>query len=278
MTASTSLRFALNHMVAPQLDLRAFFTLARRVGLSDVEIRNDVAGQAIIDGTSAADVRRMAEDVGVEIFTINALQRFNEWTPAREKEATDLIRYAADCGSAALILVPKNDGTGRADGERQANVRTALKGIRPILEDNGVVGLVEPLGFEICSLRSKHEAIEAIRDVGAERAFKVTHDTFHHYLAGEPQMFSQMTGLVHISGVSDPNVSISDMRDAHRVLIDAGDRIDNVGQIAALRRAGYIGPYSFEPFAEELRHLADPAAAIRDSMTFIETELAAKAA
>ena len=50
---AAKLRFALNHMAAPQLDLAAFFALARQLGLSEVEIRNDIAGEAILDGTPA---------------------------------------------------------------------------------------------------------------------------------------------------------------------------------------------------------------------------------
>lgn len=269
---SRALRFALNHMSAPQLPLREFFALARRMGVNEVEIRNDIAGQAILDGTSAQTVRAMAADAGVSILTINALQRFNHWTPDRQREAQALVDYAQECGSAALILVPANDGTGLADGERQDNVLRALKALKPILEDAGVIGLVEPLGFEICSLRSKREAVQAIRAVGGT-AFRITHDTFHHHLAGEPDLFPEVTGLVHVSGVSDPNVSVGDMRDAHRVLVDAGDRLGNVEQVAALLAAGYGGPFSFEPFADELRTLSDPAAAIRKSMDFIEAQL-----
>lgn len=277
MTTPT-LDFALNHMVAPQLDLAAFFGVARTLGLTGVEIRNDIAGQAILDGTAAATVRAQAKEAGVSILTINALQRFNDWTSEREPEARALIQYARDCGAAALILVPVNDGTGRADGERQANVRVALTALKPILEDAGIIGLVEPLGFEICSLRSKREAVEAIEAVQGGDVFRVTHDTFHHYLAGEPELFPQHTGLVHISGVSDPNVAIRDMRDAHRVLVDARDRIGNVEQIAALTAAGYRGPLSFEPFADELRTLSDPAAAIARSIEFVSRQLAAQAA
>ena len=107
-----TLRFALNHMVAPQLDLRSFFQLARDAGVTDVEIRNDIAGKAIIDGTSAATVKALAEEAGVTILTINALQKFNRWDAAREAEAAALAQYAHDCGAKALILVPVNDGTG----------------------------------------------------------------------------------------------------------------------------------------------------------------------
>ena len=271
-------RFALNHMAAPQLDLAAFFALARSVGITEVEIRNDIAGKAILDGTPAATVRAAAEQAGVAIITINALQRFNEWTPARAAEAEALARYARDCGAKALILVPTNDGTGGEDGARQANLRTALTALKPILHQFGITGLVEPLGFEICSLRSKREAVEGIRAVGGEGVFKVTHDTFHHTLAGEPDIFPDMTGLVHISGVEDRALAPSDMRDAHRVLVGPGDRIGNVDQLRRLLAAGYGGPVSFEPFAAELRTLSDPAAALRASMAYIEGSLARAAA
>jgi 2-keto-myo-inositol isomerase len=272
------LRFALNHMAAPQLDLRAFFGLAQSLGIADVEIRNDIAGQAIIDGTPAAEVRAMAEDMGLSIITINALQRFNQWTPEREAEAVSLIRYARDCGAAALILVPVNDGSGRGEGERQANLRVALKALQPILDDHGVTGLVEALGFEICSMRHKREAAEAITAVRGLDTFRLTHDTFHHHLAGGGDIFPELTGLVHISGVVDQNVAVAEMRDSHRVLVDANDRLGNIRQIEALIAGGYRGPLSFEPFADELRTLADPARAVADSMDFIRGQLASKAA
>lgn len=272
------LRFALNHMAAPQLDLRAFLGLAHALGIADVEIRNDIAGQAIIDGTPAAKVRALAEDAGVSIITINALQRFNQWTPEREAEAVALIKYARDCGSAALILVPVNDGSGRGEGERQGNLRIALNALKPILEDHGITGLVEALGFEVCSMRSKREAVEAIKAVDGQGTFRLTHDTFHHHLAGEPELFPAQTGLVHISGVVDQRLAITEMRDAHRVLVDGNDRLGNIEQIEALLAGGYGGPFSFEPFAEELRTLADPAQALTESMDFIRGQLASKAA
>ena len=272
------MQFAINHMAAPQLELTAFFALARELGLADVEIRNDIAGQAMLDGTSASAVRAAAERAGVTIITINALQRFNEWTPARAEEAETLARYAHDCGAKALILVPTNDSTGRGDGERQANLRMALNGLKPILEANGITGLVEPLGFEACSLRSKREAVEGIKAIGGEGTFKVTHDTFHHHLAGEPDFFPEMTGLIHISGVEDKGLKINEMRDAHRVLVGPNDLLGNVAQIGALVAAGYGGPISFEPFAEELRSLKHPARAIGDSMDFIKAQLVSEAA
>lgn len=263
------MQFALNHMAAPRLGIADFFALAASLGIRAVEIRNDLDRNAILDGTPPADFRQLAETHGLKIISINALQRFNEWTSARAGEAEALIAYARDCGASGLVLVPKNDGTGQADGERQQNLREALTALKPLLSAAGITGLVEPLGFAVCSLSSKREAAEAIRDVGGETVFRLVHDTFHHHLAGEPELFPALTGLVHISGVSDPSVAIADMRDSHRVLVDPTDRLDNLGQIRALRAGGYQGPFSFEPFAASVHALNDADVAVRASMEHI---------
>lgn len=261
--------FALNHMCAPSLPIDDFFALARSLGLTSVEIRNDLAGNAILDGTPASVIKATAEKHGLTIISINALQRFNEWNETRAKEAAELIGYARDCGAKALVLVPKNDGTGTEDGVRQDNLLTALKALKPMLDTAGIIGLVEPLGFEICSLRSKTEAADAITQLGAQSSFRLVHDTFHHHLAGETTLFPELTGLVHISGVSDRTVSVADMRDPHRVLVDETDRLDNAGQMRALLKAGYKGPFSFEPFAPDVHALRAPAAALKASMDYL---------
>ena len=74
---------------------------------------------------------------------------------------------------------------------------------------------------------------------------------------------------MHISGVTDPALAVADMLDAHRVLVDAKDRLGNIAQIRALLAAGYDGPFSFEPFAAEVHDLPDPEAALRASMDYV---------
>jgi 2-keto-myo-inositol isomerase len=272
------LRFALNHMVAPQLGLGDFFALARRLGVSDVEIRNDLAGRPILDGTPAAEVACLAATHGVAILSINALQKFNHWSAERADEAEALAAYCAGCGARALVLVAANDATGLGDGDRIPRAVEALVALKPILASRGLIGLVECLGFAACSLRRKSEAVAAIDRAAGRGVFRLTHDTFHHRLAGEAAIFPALTGLVHVSGVDDPLVAFEDMRDAHRVLVGGRDRLGNLAQLRALGEAGYVGPLSFEPFAEELRTLGDPAQAIAESMEFIRAQLAAMAA
>ena len=264
-----SYMFGLNHMCAPSLTLAELFAMTKRLGLAEVEIRNDLTGNAILDGTSPADVKALAKEHGVNIATINALQKFNHWSDVRAAEAEELAAYAAACGAKALVLVAANDGTGRANGERQANLRIALKGLAPILERHGIQGLVEPLGFETCSLRLKSEAVDAITSLKLESHFRLVHDTFHHHVAGEVAVFPAHTGLVHISGVTDPRVSIADMRDSHRVLVTAADRIDNVGQIKAITKTKPNVLLSFEPFSDAVHNSKSIEADLKNSMDFV---------
>ena len=268
--------FALNHIAAPGLDLATFFDLATSLGLHDVEIRNDIEGRPTLDGTAPEVVKGLAKTAGVEILTINALQRFNDWNGTRAKEAEALADYAQKCGARMLVLVPVNDGTGRANGERQGNLRNALKELAPILTAHGLIGLVEPLGFEICSLRSKKEAIDAIQALNYSDRFKVVHDTFHHFLAGEADLFPQQTGMVHISGVTDTNIGASAMLDPHRVLVDEADRLGNIAQLSALLAGGYEGHFSFEPFAASVQNDPYLRSSLEASMHFINRHLLAE--
>ena len=261
------MRFSLSHILAPRQSPAEFFAMARALGGTDVEIRNDTPN--VVGTIAAADVRAAAKDASVNVLSINALYPFNVWNEERRAQTTQLARYAADCGAKALVMCPLNEGKPVA---KEALV-AALAEIKPILIAHGIKGLVEPLGFEVSSLRSKADAIAAIKAAGGEGVFKLVHDTFHHHLAGETEFYPDWTGLVHISGVADPSVAVSDMLDAHRVLVDQRDRLGNVAQIRTLLAAGYNGPFSFEPFASEVQALADPQAALAESMAWLRSQV-----
>lgn len=262
--------FALNHMTAPRLSLGAFFDLARSLGIGAVEIRNDIDGATLMDGTPPAEIRRVAEAAGLAIVSINALQRFDDWSETRAAEAAALAEVAKDCGAGAIVLVPTNDGGNLPEGA----LGRALAGLAPILAARRLIGLVEPLGFATSSLRRKSRAAAAIRAMGAEgEVFRLVHDTFHHHIAGEAETFAALTGLVHVSGVEDAALADAQMRDVHRVLVGRRDRLDNLGQLRALRAGGYTGLVSFEPFSPSVTGLADPTGAVRASMDFLEAEL-----
>jgi 2-keto-myo-inositol isomerase len=264
------MQFALNHMVAPKLGYGEFFDLALRLGINAVEIRNDIP-TALMGNKNAKMIGKLAKDKGITIINVNALQRWNQWSKAKADEAKKLAEYTALTGAKNLILVPTNDKKFRpSTEERLDGLRVALTGLKAILKDHGLIGCVEPLGFAECSLRLKAEALSAIDDVGGTKRFKVTHDTFHHYVAGEKEVFGTRTALIHVSGVVDRKHTIKTMRDQQRMLVDAHDMIDNKGQVKKLFADGYKGYVSFEPFGKEVHNSKQIARDLARSMDYLE--------
>jgi 2-keto-myo-inositol isomerase len=270
-------QFALNHMTVARASFRALVALAARLGCVGIEVRNDLP-QALFDGMGPAEGGALARMAGLRLLAVAEVKRFNDWSEDKAAEALALMRIAKAAGAEAVSLIPRNDNQGMGNGERQAALRVALKALKPMLEDHDLVGMVEPLGFEICALRHKSEAVEAIEAVGGTGRFKLVHDTFHHTLAHGGPIFPAHTGIVHVSGVVDQGVSLSEMRDPHRVLVTPQDRLGNIDQIAALQAAGWDGPVSYEAFAPEVHALADPAGALQASIDVIRSGLAARAA
>lgn len=269
---------ALNHMTCPSMRYDDFMRMAKSLGCIGVHYRNDL-GRPLFEGDAAEQVRQLATAEGIQITGLAQLERFNEWNAEREEQARTLITTAAAIGAAGIGLIPVNDGSGTADGVRQANLRDALNALKPLLKAAGLKGFIEPLGFAQCSLRHKAEAVEAIEVVEGQGTFMLVHDTFHHFIAngcatGAP-IFPEYTGIIEISGVIDPELGPLDMHDEHRILVDARDRIGNVDQIRELMGVGYTGPVSFEPFSPLVHGLQNPAQAIAQSFDFIARELSA---
>jgi 2-keto-myo-inositol isomerase len=268
---------ALNHMTVPRLEYRSFLDLAASLDCVGVEVRNDL-GTQLFDGLDPAQAGQMAKDKGLRLVGLSQVYPFNSWSDAIAAEVRDLIAIATACGAETISLIPRNDGTETGNGERHANLRIALKTIKPMVEEAGLVALIEPLGFLRSSLRSKQETVETIEALDAGHVFKIVHDTFHHTLAGGGPIFAAQTGIVHISGLVDPSLAVDQMEDEHRVLVDGKDRLGNIAQIRALLDAGYDGPISYECFSPETHALRDPESAIRKSFEFISSQLAAMAA
>ncbi len=269
--------FSLNQMTTPRLDYGRFIDLASRLGCAGVEVRNDL-GRPLFDGLDPVVAGRIARDNGLKLFGMSQVYPFNFWSDAIREEVAALVAAAQAAGAETISLIPRNDGIGTGNGERQANLRIALKEVLPLIRDSGVVALVEPLGFPSSSLREKAELIDVIAAVGGEGHFRLIHDTFHHHLAGGGPIFPEQTGMVHISGVVDPVPGVADMRDEHRVLVDGNDRLGNIRQLRALLDAGYRGPVSYECFAPEIHEIEEPGAAIAASLAFIERQITAVSA
>ena len=269
--------FALNHMTVARLDYRSLLDLAAELGCIGVEVRNDLP-QPLFDGMAPEAAGELAREKGLRLLAVAEVKRFNDWSGDKAADASALMKIAQAAGAEAVSLIPRNDNQGMGNGERQAALRVALKALKPMLEDHGLVGLVEPLGFEICALRYKGEAVEAIEAIGGTGRFKLVHDTFHHTLAHGGPIFPAHTGIIHISGVTNQTVTLAQMTDAHRILVDGADRLGNIDQIVALQAAGFAGSVSFEAFAPQVHASVTPGADLAASIQFIREGLARKAA
>lgn len=250
-------RFCLNRNISPSLDLENFFKLSRDVGLTAVELRNDLPGGSLLDDISPEQVSALADDYQVRILTINAVQKFNLVAVLDDvySDVQALIRTAGAIGCQAIVLCPNNDPNDRRTSDQcYQDTVTALKRIGPLLGNAGINGFVEPFGFSECSLRSKETAIQAIRESG-EDAYRIVHDTFHHFLGPDEKLFSAETGIVHISGV-EADIDQAQFEDDHRILIGPKDRIDNQAQISEMEAQGYSGFYSFEPFSPNVQKMS----------------------
>lgn len=271
-------RFSLNHMICPRLDVPAYCNLASRLGVQAIELRNDIGQHSVNTLAAAQKAGNAARAAGLEVLSINALQQFNHWTPEREQQARDLIEWLVAAGGRYLVMCPVNLASYRVDAaSSEKRLKESLEHLKPLLDDAGVRGLIEPLGFPVCSLRTKREAFDAIEDIDAWDRFGLLQDTFHHYVAGETEAFGRRTDLVHVSGVERTDVARESLEDGHRVLVGPNDIIGNLEQVAALYGDGYRGYLSFEPFSRSVWEARDHESILAKSIRHMTAELTAAA-
>jgi 2-keto-myo-inositol isomerase len=271
------LPIGLNHMTVPQMSARDVFALAASIGCTGVELRNDL-DRPLFDGQTPQAIGQAAKDHNLRILGLAEVKAFNADPKASQAAAVDLIATAALCGAEGVALIPLVSSAQSSRDEQRAALHVALDILQPILQDHGMRGLIEPLGFATSSLRFKQDAVAVLDAMDRPDCFGLVHDTFHHHLAGEEVLYPDLTALIHISGVDDPTPTSIEMTDAHRVLVGPNDRLGNIAQLQAFVQAGYDGPASFEAFAPAVHDMTDPAAALAGSIAFITQHLTADAA
>jgi len=263
------LNFALNHMTVPSFSMKGVQALARELDMAGLELRNDL-DCPLFDGQ--LPTTEMIADLTV--FALAEVKAFNSFNDVTISNSVALMDLAVACGAKAIVLIPQVGG----EEISSTGLRTAMTELGPELAQRGLVGLIEPIGFVNSTLRDKSDVVALMDELTVGSHFGLIHDTFHHYLAEDVSIYPDHTRVVHISGVTNLDVELEDIRDAHRVLVDANDRLGNIGQIIELLRGGYSGPLSFEVFSPDIHALSDPKAALSRSIRFIENAVLADAA
>ena len=247
----------LNRVTKPQIPLEAFLAFAAELGIQRVEVRNDFTEKGILDGLGDAELRRALAATRTQILTINALYPFEDLRALPENllKLEGMIQEAKRVDCPYIVLCPLNDATDpRTPAQRAQELVTALDAYGPLFEAAGMIGLIEPLGFEICALRTKAAALAGIQQSKFPTRFKLLHDTFHHFLSGETEFFPRETAVVHVSGVLAGKAKPA-ITDEDRILVTQGDIMDNRGQVKALLAGGCTAAISYEPFSSQVREL-----------------------
>ena len=177
-------RFAVNRITCPSLGLEDFFRFTRDLGLTKVEIRNDLPGGAAVDGMPPASAAELARKYGISIISINALQKFNlKAVEAKNVAELDkVLELAAALHCKAIVLCPNNDKNDHRDARSKVEETvSALKAYGPLFKKRGILGFVEPLGFPESSLSSIVVASETIKKSGFD-CYRMVYDTFHFFL------------------------------------------------------------------------------------------------
>jgi 2-keto-myo-inositol isomerase len=250
----------LNRVIKPQIPLEEFLKFTAGLGIQYVEVRNDFTNKGILDGLSDADLRMSFKETGVKVLTINALYPFEDVNVLKEniERLKDLIAEAKRINCPQIVLCPLNDANDkRSTAQRADELVTALNAYGPLFAEVEMIGLVEPLGFAICSLRTKKTALEGIAGCLYPDSYQLLHDTFHHYLSGETEFFPKQTAIVHVSGVLAGKTKAA-ITDDDRILVTEEDIMDNRGQVATLLERGCTAPISYEPFSSQVRELPLP--------------------
>ncbi|CNE60455.1 TIM barrel protein [Yersinia kristensenii] len=251
-------RFCINRKIAPNLSIESFFCLVKKCGLNKVELRNDMLSGKVTDELSSAQLNALADEYEIEIVTINALQYFNlpEHRPALLKETENMLKQAKAINCRGVILCPNCSANDRRSAEqKEQDTVEALVLLAPLFKKYQVTGLVEPLGFEISSLRSHLLTQSIIRKSAAP--YKMVLDTFHYYLSDIAQaefdahIDINTIGLVHLSGVEEARLKHT-LTDEDRIMLSEQDKLNSKQQVDNLERLGYQGIYAFEPFSSQL--------------------------
>lgn len=261
--------FALNRTCAPQLPLGDFILLAQTVGVQAVELRNDIEGHEFANGMPAAELKLRLDDAGLRLASVNALQRFNDWTPTRATEAAALIGYAAALGAPGVVLCPAHLPGDDQHSDAHARLCQGLRALQPMFAAAGIKGYVEPLGMRHSSMNRQSQAVAALDEIGGWADFELCYDTFQHFRASDDALFPNRIGLIHISGIKRPDLGPSDLTEPDRGFVFLGDRVGNIARLRAMVDAGYQGFVSMEPFSPETQNDPQLAERLRASLDYV---------
>ncbi len=195
-------------------------------------------------------VRSAVEETGVELLSM-CTSEFKMTSPEHRQLWLDGLKEscaAAKKVGASRLITQVGQDTGAPREEQHAAIVETLKQAKPILEDSGIIIMLEPLNTYVNHpgyyLTSSAEGFDIIREVD-HPLVKIVYDIYHQQIMEGniiPSITKNLDCIAHLHGAGHPGRNEMWFGESdYRVIIDAVDK------------AGYTGALGLE-----YRPLLDP--------------------
>ncbi len=272
------MKLALNGATTMKADLATDIRAAEAAGFDFVEIWAAKL-RKYLHSHSAADLRLLFDESGVEPLSINSIEHVTFRSPtdyaAIKAEGEELSSLAATLRCPYIVVVP-----GRLPEQAPSleeiideSVRV-LTDLGTIAERHGIALAFEFLGQADCSVPTLELADEIVRRVGRPDVGLVI-DSFHFYAGGSTMdmietLAPESLFVFHINDAE--NLPREQLQDSHRLLPGLGI-LPLAGMIKAFKRIGYDRVASVEIFRPEYWE-RDPFELAREAKSATEGVLA----
>jgi 2-keto-myo-inositol isomerase len=249
-------KFGLNGATTGPRDLRTDIQAAREAGYQAVELRDAKIQAYLNGGRSLYALRTELADAGLEVASVNALERSTLATGgARQavlRRCRQLSEWAAALDCPYVVAVPSPLADTREPNRIPEVTADALREMASVAKPYGVRIGFEFLGFAACSVNTLAKArqiVDAVRDPSVGLVI----DAFHFYAGWSTWgMLDGLKGeqifMVHLDDAEKrPRDTLTD---EHRLLPGEG-AIPLKDLVRQLDRLGYRGIYSIELFRPE---------------------------
>lgn len=201
-------------------------------------------------------VRAVCDETGVELRSL-CTSEFRMTDPAFRRAWLDGLRESAlprGRVGATRLITQVGPGTGASREAQHAAIVETLMAARPILEESGIIVMLEPLNTLVNHpgyyLTTAGEAFDLIRTVG-HPLVKVVYDIYHQQITEGniiPNITQNLDCIAHLHGAGHPGRHELWLgENDYRIIFDAVDR------------AGYTGACGLEykPLLEPAESLAE---------------------
>ena len=221
------------------------------------ELGYDCAETYKWQGLDLDKVRGACEENGVELLSMCTTE-FRMTSPENRKLWLEGLKEscaAAKKVGASRLITQVGQDTGAPREEQHASIVAALKEAKPILEDSGIIIMIEPLNTYVNHpgyyLWSSVEGFEIIREVD-HPLVKVVYDIYHQQvMEGNiiPNVTNNLDCIAHLHSAGHPG----------RNELQFGENDYNV-IFKAIDKAGYTGACGLE-----YRPLLDPVESLKEA-------------